>query len=107
MAAATSLLKTRPCGHGWVRSTWSCKLLGLQMRQDTGIDVHPAHLSRLLHKAGLAWNRTRPTVRPVNLDEAIESLAELVRIVEAIDPDGVLVCEDEVDIHHNPKPGFM
>lgn len=107
LAAATALLKTRPPEHGWIRSTWSCELLSLQMRQDTSVSVHPAHLSRLLRREGLAWNRTRPTVRPVDLDEAIERLRELVTIVEAIGPDEVLVCEDEVDIHHNPKMGFM
>lgn len=107
MAEATALLKTRPPEHGWIRSTWSCELLSFQLQQKTGIRIHPAHLSRLLRRAGMAWNRTRPTVRPVDLDEAIERLKELVKLVESLGPDEVLVCEDEVDIHHNPKPGFM
>ena len=107
MARVVTLLKTRPEEHGWMRSTWSCELLSLQIRKETGTSVHRAHLCRLLHREGAAWNRPRPSVYPTDAQEAVERLQELVEVVENIGPDEVLACQDEVDIHLNPKIGAM
>lgn len=107
MAQVVTLLKTPPQSQGWMRSTWSCELLSLQMRNMTEVSVHPAHLSRMLHHYQMEWNKPRPTVYPADPKEAIERIDELIEIVSNLGSDDVLVCEDEVDIHLNPKIGPM
>lgn len=46
-------------------------------------------------------------MRPSDPWSANERLRELIAIAKSIGPDEVVVCEDEVDIHLNPKIGPM
>jgi transposase len=107
LVRVVDLLKARPQDLGWARSTWSCELLSLQMAKETGIQLHPDHLNRLIRNGGARYRRPRPVVRPFDPRSANERLTELIETVKAIEQDEVLVCQDEVDINLNQKIGPM
>jgi transposase len=101
-----SLVPTSPREHGWERSTWSCELLSLVVKERLGFQVHVSSVHRLLHQSEFAYKCPRPTlVSPDPNKDAI--IARLEELKSTLGPDEVLVHEDEVDIHLNPRIGRM
>jgi len=96
-----------PRDFGYQRPTWTRELLVAVMRKLTGVCVHVGTMSRALRKIGARRGRPRPTVgcpwskvaktRRIN---AINKLRANCRRNE------IIVYEDEVDIHLNPKIGM-
>lgn len=91
---------------GWQRSTWTRELLAIQLESDTGIKLHPTHVGRLLHCAGIRWGRPRPGPLRYTSKAAKSRMAnKVIRSVENLPDDEVAVYADEVDVHLNPKIG--
>jgi transposase len=101
------VVRGRPTDFGYPRPTWTQELLILVMAEGTGVRVSVSTMSRALHRNGARRGRPRPRVRcpwPKALKEA--RLRVIERLVRTCRPQDVVVYEDEVDIHLNPKIGL-
>lgn len=104
MELLPELVANSPGDYGWMRSTWSVELIALEVERQLGTKVSRPHMGRMLAEAGCRRIRPRPTIAltPADADEQVAVLrAELDKLPET----DVILYEDEVDIHLNPKPG--
>ncbi len=93
--------------HGWPRPTWTRELLAITLARLTGTLVSPPTMSRALRRVGARRGRPRPVVRcPWSESYRRRRIREIERLIETLPVDEVLVHEDEVDIHLNPKLGL-
>jgi transposase len=107
LSALVRLLGDRASDHGWPRPTWTRELLVLTLRARTGTTVSPSTMSRALHEVGARRGRPRPTVLcPLSARQRRRRLAAIRDVLDGAGPDEVVVYEDEVDIHLNPKIGW-
>ena len=105
-ATLVKLLEGHPQDYEWGRSTWTLELLGKQIEAETGISLCAGTLSAMLRKLGARKGRPRPTVNcPWGRRKREKRLRELRELAENVPADEVVVYEDEVDIHRNPKIG--
>jgi transposase len=96
-----------PKDFGYLRTTWTRELLVKVMKCETGIRIHPATMSRALKKIRARRGRPRPTVNcPWSKWAKTRRINQLKRLRENLKPGEILVYEDEVDIHLNPKIGW-
>jgi transposase len=101
------VVKSSPEDHGWRRPTWTREMLVETLVRKTGIRVHVSTMSRALKMIGARRGRPRPTVRCPWPERAKNRRISQIRRLRAGLPRGhVLVYEDEVDIHLNPKIGL-
>jgi transposase len=101
------VVESSPLEHGWKRPTWTREMLVETMWKKTGVRVHVSTMSRALGLIGARRGRPKPTVDcPWSKRAKNKRLREIERILEALPEDEVLVYEDEVDIHLNPKIGL-
>ena len=95
-----------PENHGWRRPTWTRELLVATLFAITRIRIHVATMSRALRQIRARRGRPKPMVRcPWPESRKERRLRELRRLAEQLPPNEVLMYEDEVDIHLNPKIG--
>jgi len=96
-----------PPEYGYRRPTWTRELLRAVMTELTGVEVHVATLSRALKSIGARRGRPRPVVRcPWSQAAKDRRIRAIRRLVSSVPRDEVVVYEDEVDIHLNPKIGL-
>jgi len=96
-----------PQDHGYRRPTWTRELLVRVMTQLTGIEVHPATMSRALQANRSRLGRPRPVVRcPWPKARKNRVIAAIRRTIEGLPPWECAVYLDEADIHLNPKIGL-
>ena len=89
-----------PREFGYDRPTWTRELLVEVMNCETGVRIHPATMSRAKARRG----RPRPIVGcPWSKQAKTRRINQLRRLQENLKPGEILVYEDEVDIHLNPK----
>ena len=101
------VVKSSPQEHGWPRPTWTRELLVKTMQQKTGVKIHPGTMSIALKIIGARRGRPKPTVRcPWSKAAKHRRLQEIQQLIERLPSDEVVVYEDEVDIHLNPKIGL-
>jgi transposase len=101
------VVESSPLDHGWKRPTWTREMLVETMRKKTGVRVHVSTMSRALKLIGARRGRPKPTVDcPWSKRAKNKRLGEIEAIIETLPEDEVLVYEDEVDIHLNPKIGL-
>jgi transposase len=101
-----TLVGGSPQRYGWRRPTWTQELLRRQLRQDTGVDLSRTTLGRLLRRIRARRGRPRPLVRcPWPAARRDARLTELRALAARPPIGGVVLYEDEVDIHLNPKLG--
>lgn len=101
------LVDLTPQEFGYLRPTWTRELLVAVMARETGIHIHPATMSRALKKIKARRGRPRPTVGcPWSKWAKTRRINQLRRLQESLKPGEILVYEDEVDIHLNPKIGL-
>lgn len=101
------LVRGSPRGHGYRRPTWTRELLVLVLIRQGLARVHPATLSRALAAIKARRGRPRPRVKcPWPKARKARRIKELRRLIETLPRDEVVVYEDEVDIHLNPKIGY-
>jgi len=106
LAMLYRVVKSRPGLHGWRRPTWTREMLVETLRRLVGVRIHVATMSRALAMIHARRGRPRPTVRCPWSKSARERRIRMIRGLRRHLPWGhVLVYEDEVDIHLNPKIG--
>lgn len=106
LAVLYQLVASSPQEHGWRRPTWTREMLVDTMARRTGVRIHVATMSTALKRIGARRGRPKPTVAcPWSKQAKHRRLRALQRLVEDLPPDEVVVYEDEVDIHLNPKIG--
>jgi transposase len=97
----------RPTDYGYPRPTWTRELLVEVLAKRTGVRIHPATMSRALKIIGARRGRPRPTVGcPWSKGRKTRRLRELRVLAEKVPRGELVVYEDEVDIHLNPKIGL-
>ena len=95
-----------PLNHGWKRPTWTREMLVESVRQKTGVPIEETTMSRALHAIGARLGSPKPTVASVWSKRARNRrLKEIQTLLDSLPDDEVVVYEDEVDIHLNPKIG--
>jgi transposase len=106
------VVRSKPADHGCRRPTWTRELLVETMRRKTGIRIHVTTMSRALATIEARRGKPRPRVAcPWHPARKTRRLNELQRLAESVSRSrgsrrDVLVYEDEVDIHLNPKIGL-
>ena len=101
------LVDLTPREFGYPRPTWTRESLIEVMASDTGIRIHPTTMSRALQKIKARRGRPRPTVGcPWSKSAKTRRINQLDQLRAKLKPGEVLVYEDEVDIHLNPKIGL-
>ena len=101
------VVESSPLDHGWKRPTWTREMLVETMTQQTGVRIHVSTMSVALAKIGARRGRPKPIVEsPWSKRAKTRRLRELRELLENLPEDEVVVYEDEVDIHLNPKIGL-
>jgi len=95
-----------PQDYGYRRPTWTQELLLLVAARLTKIRISTTTMSRLLKRLGIRLGRPKPIVGcPWSKARKTRRLNVLRRLVARLRKGSVVVYEDEVDIHLNPKIG--
>jgi transposase len=106
-ATVRELLHSSPQDFGYPRPTWTRELLIRVAEQRTGKRVSLSVMSRVLHRIGARRGRPKPVVKCRLSDRhKRRRLSQIRKLIEQLPPDEVVVYEDEVDIHLNPKIGL-
>jgi len=107
LSSLIKLVGSSPQQFGWPRPTWTRELLVVTMARLTGVSIHPSTMSKALQHIGARRGRPKPTVNCPWSKAAKNRRLRALRTLEATLPSNeVLVYEDEVDIHLNPKIGL-
>jgi len=106
LAALHEIVESSPQEHGWRRPTWTRELLVKTLKKTTGVEIHVSTMSKALAMIGARRGQPKPIVHcPWSKQAKNKRLRELRQLEETLPPDEVLLYEDEVDIHLNPKIG--
>jgi|SRR5581483_1766930 len=106
MAFVVVAVASSPEAHGYQRPTWTQELLILVVGEKTGVTISRTSMSRLLNRLGIRHGRPKPTVAcPWPKARKTRRLNEIRRLAKRLPKGEVLLYEDEVDIHLNPKIG--
>jgi len=106
LATLYRVVRSKASQQGWRRPTWTREMLVETLRRETGVRIHVATMSRALAMIDARRGRPRPTVRCPWSKQAKERRIRMIRRLLRHLPRGhVVVYEDEVDIHLNPKIG--
>src|SRR5262245_627327 len=100
------VLELAPADFGFARSRWSCEAAAIVLAEDHQVRVSPETVRRWLRRAGLAWRRPRPVLRPKDPDRQAK-LDALRRLLQTLPADEAAVFSDEVEVNSNPKIGCM
>jgi transposase len=100
------VLHLAPADKGFARSRWSCEAVAIVLAEDHQVQAHPETVRRWLRRAGLAWRRPRPVLRPKDPRRQAK-LAALRRLLRGLPADEAAVFMDEVEVNSNPKIGCM
>ena len=96
----------KPEDYGWRRPTWTREMLVLTLERITTVRIHVSRMSVALKQIGARLGRPKPTVGcPWPEPEKQQRLQEIRQLVDNVPADEVVVFEDEIDIHLNPKIG--
>lgn len=102
-----AIVASSPQEHGWPRPTWTQEMLIETMEKKTGVAVSRATMSDALSAIGARRGRPKPTLRcPWSARRRNQRLRDIAHLIETLAEDEVVVYEDEVDIHLNPKIGL-
>lgn len=100
------LIYQSPQEHGWQRSTWTRELLAQQLEYETGIQCHESHIGRLLRMLNIRWGRAKPICKASdNPHGKAIKIGKLKALQANLGDDEMVIYQDEVDIHLNPKIG--
>jgi transposase len=107
LATLYDVVASSPHEHGFRRPTWTRELLVEVLAEKCGIRLHVSTMSRALQQIGARRGRPKPTVDcPWSEGQKNRRLQEIRRLVKGLPRNEVVVYEDEVDIHLNPKIGM-
>lgn len=98
-------LDKSPKDFGWQRATWTLELFSLQLRDDLGISLSPAHLGQVLRQEKCRRGRPRPALRiPVRGRRKI--LDNIEQLVANASAEHEVLYLDEADVDLNPRIGL-
>jgi transposase len=101
------VVRSNPQDHHWRRPTWTRETLVETMVRKTGVRIHVATMSRALALIRARRANPRPRVQcPWYPAVKTRRINALHRLIAALSPEDVVVYEDEVDVHLNPKIGL-
>jgi len=107
LATLHQVVRSSPHAYGWRRPTWTRELLVATLARQTGVRIHVATMSRALALIHARRGRPRPTVAcPWSKAAKTRRLQALQHLVDTLPRRQVVIYEDEVDIHLNPKIGL-
>lgn len=99
------LLKT-PDAFGFQRSTWSLELLARVAAQELRVQVSVGHLWKVLRDLKVRWGCAKPIVAcPWRAARRLRRIRALRQLQRNPGPRELVLYEDEVDIHLNPRIG--
>ena len=103
----TEVVKKSPQDYQWPRPTWTRELLIGTLEQLKHPTIHPTTMSLALQSIDARLGRPKPIVL-CPLPKAVKTrrLNDISRLLDNLPDNEILVCEDEVDIHLNPKIGM-
>ena len=105
-AAVRELVAETPQDHGYLRSTWTRELLAIVMERKGFARVSVSTMGRVLVAIRARRGRPKPIVQcPWSARHKRRRLRQIRDLVEHCPSGEVVVYEDEVDIHLNPKLG--
>jgi transposase len=106
LQAVAEMIQDPPTKSGWQRSTWTRELMALELEKRTGIRLGVTTIGRMLHRLGARWGTPRPVVRcPWSRRAKARRIRQLKRLIDEVPRKQVVVYQDEVEIHLNPKIG--
>jgi len=106
-AGVHELLQGTPRDHGYIRSTWTRELLVLVMESQGHVQVSVSTMGRVLAAIQARRGRPKPIVKcPLSKRQKRRRLRKIRDLVDHCPENEVVVYEDEVDIHLNPKIGL-
>jgi transposase len=95
-----------PQEYGHRRPTWTQELLLKVLKKLTGIRISVTTMSRLLRRLGIRLGRPKPIVGcPWSKAQKTRRLNKIRQLIATAGQGDVIVYEDEVDVHLNPKIG--
>ncbi len=98
--------KGSPPDYGYRRPTWTQELLIKVLYEQTTITISASTMCRLLRRLGIRRGMPKPIVGCPWSSKARKRRLRLIRrLIETLPEDEVVLYEDEVDIHLNPKIG--
>lgn len=101
------VLTGSPLDHGFSRPTWTRELLVRVAEELTSIRVSVCVMGRVLGWLGARRGNPKPiVVCPLSERQQRRRLAKIRRLIAELPANEVVVYEDEVDIHLNPKIGL-
>jgi transposase len=105
-ATLARVVASCPTEHEWRRPTWTLEMLIETLRKQTDVQISTSTMSRALRRIGARLGQPKPTVGcPWPTDKKMRTLRAIGKLLENLPDDEVVVYEDEVDIHLNPKIG--
>jgi transposase len=106
LEAMVELLGEVPGDYGYLRSTWSQELLSRVLYEKTRVQVSRSTVGRMLGMLNARWGQPRPTVvSPMPKAQKTRRLRRIQKLIDSLPKGEVILFEDEVDIHLNPKIG--
>lgn len=106
LQAVAEVVEEAPTESGWQRSTWTRELIALELEKRTGVRLGITTIGRMLKRLGARWGAPRPTVRcPWSRQRKAARMAKIRRATGDLPDDEVLLYQDEVEVHLNPKIG--
>lgn len=106
LEALYQIVAASPQDYGWPRPTWTRELLVQTLYRKTGVQIHVSTMSKALATIGARRGQPKPIVHcPWSKRAKNKRLRELEQLERTLPKNEVLVHEDEVDLHLNPKIG--
>ena len=104
LSALEALMESSPQDHGYLRSRWSSELLAVELRRQTGVEVHATTVRRWLKRLGFGYRRARPTlcIRDPKKSQRMRAIAQALA---DDDPYTEVFFSDEADVDLNPRIG--
>lgn len=105
-AGVRELLRGTPREHGYIRSTWTRELLAIVMHRQGHTRVSVSTIGRVLVAVRARRGRPKPIVKcPLSARQKRRRLRKIQDLIDHCPDNEVVVYEDEIDIHLNPKIG--
>lgn len=107
LSELVELVFKTPLEFGYDRPTWTRELLVIVLKKRTGVCIHVGTMSRALRKIGARRGRPRPIVAcPWSRAAKTKRMKAISQMRSQCNRHDVVVYEDEVDVHLNPKIGL-
>ena len=101
------IIELTPLEYGYRRPTWTRELLVKEMKKQTGVKISLGTMSRALARIHARRGRPRPIVNcPWSKAAKTKRINQINAMISNCKSGDVVVYEDEVDIHLNPKIGL-